>query len=160
MIVNLLSNASKFTPDGGKIGVEANVRADGGICIAVKDTGIGMAPEDIPKALAAFSQLDEGNGRRHDGTGLGLPIVKALIELHRGSLTLESARGVGTTATLHFPAAHLVSIAAQQKSAYNYRCSEIEHYECRHSAISGRIAVHAPTGRFGATLQFRHDWHY
>ena len=81
-------------------------RSDGGMTILVKDEGVGMAAEDIPKALAVFSQVqvDDGNARRHEGTGLGLPIVKSLIELHGGSLTLTSEKGKGTTVRLDFPA--------------------------------------------------------
>jgi two-component system, cell cycle sensor histidine kinase PleC len=62
-----------------------------------------MAPEDIPRALAVFSQVNDGHARTHEGTGLGLPIVKSLIELHSGSLSLLSAKGRGTTAALNFP---------------------------------------------------------
>jgi signal transduction histidine kinase len=103
MVVNLLSNALKFTPPDGRITLSGRRRADGGITIEVADTGAGMDPADIPKALALFSQVDDGLARRHDGTGLGLPIVKALIELHAGSLSVESGKGRGTVVRLDFP---------------------------------------------------------
>lgn len=104
MLVNLVSNAKKFTPTEGTVIVSTYVE-HGSVFIAVTDTGIGMSAEDIPKALAMFSQLDNGLSRKHEGTGLGLPIVKSLMQLHGGSLKLESELGKGTMAELRFPAA-------------------------------------------------------
>ena len=75
----------------------------------VADTGIGIALDDIPKALAPFSQIDGDLNRKYEGTGLGLPLTKALAELHGGSLDLQSAVGVGTTVTVRFPAERIVS---------------------------------------------------
>jgi two-component system cell cycle sensor histidine kinase PleC len=112
MLLNLLSNAMKFTPPGRSIVVSAVVRADRGVTISVADSGIGIAKEDIPKALAAYSQVDNVETRRHDGTGLGLPIVSALMKMHGGSLDLESELGKGTTVSLHFPTAVPVAAAA------------------------------------------------
>ena len=108
ILVNLVTNALKFTPEGKAIALRAYA-ANGRITLLVKDEGVGMAPQDIPRALALFSQVDEGNARRHEGTGLGLPIVKSLMELHGGTLTLTSEKGKGTTATLNFPAARTQS---------------------------------------------------
>jgi PAS domain S-box-containing protein len=102
ILINLMSNAVKFTPPGGKITVSARQR-DGAIVIAVKDTGIGIAPEDTAKALEPFGQIDSEMSRRHEGTGLGLPLSKNLVELHGGSLEIESTLGVGTIVTLVFP---------------------------------------------------------
>jgi signal transduction histidine kinase len=112
MLLNLLSNAMKFSPPGRTIEVRAVRRDDGGVTLAVTDHGIGMAAADIPKALAAYSQVANEETRRHDGTGLGLPIVNALMKLHGGSLELESELGRGTTVSLHFPAAVPVAAAA------------------------------------------------
>jgi signal transduction histidine kinase len=103
MVINLLSNALKFTPAEGQITLALRRRADGGVTIEVADNGAGMDAADIPKALALFSQLDDSLARRHEGTGLGLPIVKSLIELHGGQLSLVSEKGRGTTARLDFP---------------------------------------------------------
>lgn len=103
MVMNLLSNAVKFTALGGAIAASAVLRADGGVTLAVRDSGVGIAKEDIPKALAIYSQVANPQARAHKGTGLGLPIVAALMKLHGGSLTLESELGKGTTASLHFP---------------------------------------------------------
>ena len=105
ILINLLSNAIKFTPLGGEVVVEIKAGPNGATFLIVRDTGIGMAPEDIPTALTPFGQIDASFARRFEGTGLGLPIVKSLIEQHGGELRLTSELGVGTTATAVFPAA-------------------------------------------------------
>ena len=104
MVVNFLSNAVKFTPKGGRIDVGAQLDGDGALIISVTDTGIGMKPDDIPRALSPFRQLENSLGRRYEGTGLGLPLVKALLDLHQGSLAIASELGAGTTASACFPA--------------------------------------------------------
>ncbi len=104
ILINLLTNAVKFTPAGGKVGMEAFVDEDGGLTVKVFDTGIGIAAEDIGKAMAPFLQVDSTLGRKHDGTGLGLPLTKAFAELHDGSFELNSEVGVGTTVIVRFPA--------------------------------------------------------
>jgi signal transduction histidine kinase len=71
--------------------------------IQIADTGIGIAPHDIPKALAQFGQVDGVSNRKYEGTGLGLPLAKGLVELHGGVLDLQSEVGVGTTVTVRFP---------------------------------------------------------
>jgi two-component system cell cycle sensor histidine kinase PleC len=109
MLINLISNALKFTPEDGKITVSAFMREDGGMTVQVRDTGIGMAPEDIPRALQAFTQVDDNLSRRHEGTGLGLAIVKSMMEQHGGQLDLQSAKGEGTTVSLVFPAARVLA---------------------------------------------------
>ena len=103
ILLNLLSNAVKFTPDGGEIGVVMRLTTNDGMEIRVSDTGIGMHPEDIPRALTPFSQVDSRLQRKYEGTGLGLPLSKAFVELHGGTLTLESAPEEGTTAVVYFP---------------------------------------------------------
>jgi signal transduction histidine kinase len=104
ILLNLLSNAVKFTPSGGRITVLARTAAHDVLELAVADTGIGMAPKDIPTALEPFGQVDSTLSRKFQGTGLGLPLVKALAELHGGTLAIDSALGVGTTVTVRFPA--------------------------------------------------------
>ncbi|MDQ7247778.1 PAS domain-containing sensor histidine kinase [Dongia sedimenti] len=103
VVLNFLSNAAKFTPRGGRIEIAARQAPDGGLEISVADTGIGMAPEDIPRALSPFDQLEESWDRRYEGTGLGLPLVNALLTLHQGRLEIASAPGAGTTVTAQFP---------------------------------------------------------
>jgi signal transduction histidine kinase len=103
ILLNLLSNAVKFTLPGGRIALEAWRAANGALVVTVRDTGIGMKAEDIAVAMAPFGQIDSGFGRRYEGTGLGLPLSKALTELHGGTFKLESEPGVGTTVILQFP---------------------------------------------------------
>jgi len=105
MLLNLVSNAIKFTPEGGEIVIEAGREPGGGLALRVRDTGIGMAAEDIPKALEPFGQLDAELARRYPGTGLGLALVQSMIQLHGGRLSIESRKHEGTAVTLHFPAA-------------------------------------------------------
>jgi two-component system cell cycle sensor histidine kinase PleC len=102
-LVNLLSNAVKFTPEGGKIEIRVGRPENGGLSVAVADTGIGISQEDFERVLSPFGQVESAYSGTYEGTGLGLPITKALIELHDGTLTLESAVGVGTTIILSFP---------------------------------------------------------
>lgn len=109
IILNLLSNAVKFTPEGGCIAVDARVENDGCFAISISDTGIGIAAENIPKALSAFSQVENYLTREQPGTGLGLPLVKSLVEAHAGTLGLESELGRGTTATVRFPAERVIA---------------------------------------------------
>ena len=112
ILINLLSNAVKFTPSGGKVITTAWSRPEDGFVFQVADTGIGIAPEDIDKALAPFSQIDSDLSRQSDGTGLGLPLTKALAEAHGGSLDLQSEAGIGTTVTVRFPAERVMPAAA------------------------------------------------
>jgi len=102
VLLNVLSNASKFTPDGGHITVRADA-AGGAIAIAIADDGVGIAPADIPLVLQAFGQVENALSRKHEGTGLGLPLAKSFIELHGGTLSLVSDIGKGTTVTIAFP---------------------------------------------------------
>ncbi len=88
--LNLLSNAVKFTERGGRVTIGAAVLTDGGLSLSVIDTGIGMRSEDIPKAMTPFGQLESTFERRFEGTGLGLPLVQRLVELHGAEFRLES----------------------------------------------------------------------
>jgi len=108
VLTNLLTNAIKFTPEGGRVTLNADMDAAGRMCIKVEDTGIGIAPEDIAIALAPFGQIESALSRKNQGTGLGLPLTKALVELHGGMLDLQSKLGQGTTVTLTFPADRVV----------------------------------------------------
>jgi PAS domain S-box-containing protein len=111
-IINLLSNAVKFTGPGGTVSVHAYIETDGNLAIRVADTGAGIAAEDILRVMEPFGQTDNSLTRQHQGTGLGLPLSKALIELHEGTLVLESELGVGTTVTIRFPAERVRDCAA------------------------------------------------
>jgi two-component system cell cycle sensor histidine kinase PleC len=102
MILNLLSNAVKFTAEGGEVRLSIRCAMGGGTEIAVSDTGVGMTEQDLATALAVYGQVD-GVGSRRTGTGLGLPLTKALAELHGGRLEIVSRKGQGTTATIQLP---------------------------------------------------------
>ncbi|WP_374310621.1 ATP-binding protein [Dongia sp.] len=102
VLVNLIGNALKFTPPGGEIRISGSAIM-GGTEIVVADSGIGMAEADIPRALTVFGQLDNAYARRHDGSGLGLPLAKSLIDLHGGTLTIASKPGQGTRVTIRLP---------------------------------------------------------
>ena len=111
ILINLLSNAVKFTPEGGQVTTIARCMEGGGIEIVVADTGIGIAAEDIPKALLPFKQIDSSLSRKYNGTGLGLPLADSFTRMHGGTLTLESEVGAGTRVVLHFPASRVISQA-------------------------------------------------
>ena len=96
IFTNLISNAIKFTPEGGQVTLEARQLDDGRIAGIVSDTGIGMTQQDIQIALTPFGQVDGGRSRWRDGTGLGLPIAKSLVELHSGEIRVNSVKNEGT----------------------------------------------------------------
>ena len=95
---------------------QARCRPDSGHVFQVIDTGIGIELDDIPKALAPFQQVDSDLNRKYEGTGLGLPLTKALVEQHGGSLDLQSQAGIGTTVTVRFPAERIVQSACGTQS--------------------------------------------
>ncbi len=111
VLVNLLSNGVKFSKAGDTVTVGAHRGAGGGVEMFVRDVGIGMAADDIPKALVPFNQIDQSMTRGYEGTGLGLPICKRLVEAHGGTLRIDSAPGQGTTVTVHLPAERELSMA-------------------------------------------------
>jgi len=113
IILNLLSNAVKFTPRGGGIDVWLDAAADGSLILVVADTGIGIAEEDRERVFEPFFQVNTNLARRHEGTGLGLPLTKRLVELHQGVLSIESAPGKGTTVRVTFPPARVVEGSAR-----------------------------------------------
>jgi signal transduction histidine kinase len=111
VLINLLANAAKFTPQGGAITISFSRDRDQALRITIVDTGIGIAPEDLGNAIAPFRQVDNELGRRYDGTGLGLPLSKAFVELHDGTFSLESQPDKGTTVTICFPRSRLSDVA-------------------------------------------------
>ncbi len=108
VLLNLVSNAVKFTPTGGSVHLDAHVEADGGLLLSVSDTGIGIEAADLPRVFEPFNQLDSSLARRFEGSGLGLHLSRALAEAQGASLTLQSAIGQGTTALLRFPPERLL----------------------------------------------------
>ena len=110
VLTHILSNAVKFTPPTGHIRVSGQVTPEGGIRIAIADSGIGMDPARISSALEPFKQLDGRLSRRFEGVGLGLPLALALTRLHDGTLHVDSEPGKGTTVTLDFPPERVVIV--------------------------------------------------
>lgn len=108
ILLNLMINAIKFSHEGGTVTLRVRALAENGYLFEVIDTGVGMAPADIPKALSKFGQIDGNTSRQDEGTGLGLPITKTLVEMHGGSLELRSEIGAGTMASVRFPAERIV----------------------------------------------------
>ncbi|HEU0258964.1 MAG TPA: HAMP domain-containing sensor histidine kinase, partial [Burkholderiales bacterium] len=102
IVLNLLSNAVKFTPDGGRVSVAAK-KDTTHVEIAVKDTGIGIAPEDQAAVFEEFKQVGRDYTKKAEGTGLGLALTKRFVELHGGDIRLESALGTGSTFTISLP---------------------------------------------------------
>jgi PAS domain S-box-containing protein len=109
MLLNLLSNAMKFTPKGGTITLDVRTTASGEMVFSVSDTGIGVSPDEIPNVLSNFGQTESVYTRRYQGAGIGLPLVKSLIELQGGTLELKSEAGVGTIAAVRFPSERVIS---------------------------------------------------
>jgi two-component system cell cycle sensor histidine kinase PleC len=101
--LNLVSNAVKFTPSGGRVTIAMNITQANGVLLTVKDTGIGIAAKDIDRVLRPFEQVESALSRRHGGTGLGLPYSKKVVEIHGGRLVLSSQVGTGTTVRVELP---------------------------------------------------------
>jgi signal transduction histidine kinase len=116
ILLNLLSNGVKFTPRGGSVTVATAWSGGDRISLQVRDTGIGMSAEDTALALEPFRQIDNSHTRKYQGTGLGLPLVKALTELHGGELKIESTPGSGTTITILLPVAPTMTASALEAS--------------------------------------------
>jgi PAS domain S-box-containing protein len=102
VFLNLLSNAIKFTPEGGRVTLRI-FDLDSSILMQVEDTGIGMEPDEIPVALSRFGQIESTMSRKSQGTGLGLPLVKQLVEMHSGTLVIFSQKGIGTRVDVEIP---------------------------------------------------------
>ncbi|MFT5489517.1 MAG: two-component system cell cycle sensor histidine kinase PleC [Paracoccaceae bacterium] len=103
MLLNLMSNAIKFTSAGGTVDLVATIGPDGGFRFDIRDTGVGIPKEHFDTVLSPFGQVDTAHARDHQGTGLGLPLVKAFIEMHDGRIELKSEVDEGTTVSLFFP---------------------------------------------------------
>lgn len=111
VLLNLLSNAIKFTEPGGTVSLSGVLAEDGTLELIVKDSGIGIAADDMGKVFTPFEQGDGSLTRKYEGTGLGMALVKALVDLHEGKVTLESAVGRGTCVTVRLPSARLRRLA-------------------------------------------------
>lgn len=118
---NIISNAVKFTPQGGKVQIEAVATTDGGVVIDVHDTGVGMTDEEVAVAMTPFGQVDGSRTRWREGAGLGLPIARALIDLHGGRLEIKSRKGEGTTVSILLPSRHSVSASKGRELVFGDR---------------------------------------
>lgn len=118
---NIFSNAIKFTPPDGTVAIKALRTADQGVIVVIRDSGVGMSPEEIEVAMTPFGQVDGGRSRWREGAGLGLPIAKALVELHGGTLYIASQQNEGTEVVITFPGRDTVtaSVAATMYGARN-----------------------------------------
>jgi PAS domain S-box-containing protein len=116
VLLNLLSNAVKFTERGGGVVLSAELDAEQGFRLAVRDSGIGMTPEEIGVALTPFGQVDSSLSRKFQGTGLGLPLTKGLVELHGGDMEIESRKPGGTSVTVRLPAWRTVTAESLAKA--------------------------------------------
>jgi PAS domain S-box-containing protein len=123
MLTSILSNAIKFTPSGGRLKVAVSAGPGQGHTFEISDSGIGMSLEDIPKAMVHFGQIDGRHDKKFAGTGLGLPLAKSLVELHGGSLDLESELGQGTRVTLRFPAGRVLPARRDATCGSGETCS-------------------------------------
>ena len=112
VMLNLLSNSVKFTEPRGCIQIDSMLHTSGDLVLSIRDTGIGIPPEQIERIFQPFEQVSDHLTREHEGTGLGLPIARALMELHGGELVLSSQPGAGTTARLRLPGNRVRSVAA------------------------------------------------
>lgn len=113
---NILSNAVKFTPRGGTVALEARNAPDNTLEINVRDTGIGMNASDIAVALTPFGQVDGSRTRWREGTGLGLPIANALVQMHEGTMAINSVPGQGTQVTITLPSSSQISLAEARET--------------------------------------------
>lgn len=122
VFTNIVSNSVKFTPRGGTVTIEALRTTNGGVAIIIRDTGVGMTAEEISVALTPFGQVDGGKSRWREGTGLGLPIAKALVELHGGTIEIRSNKGHGTEVAIVLPSRNSVaSVKDQHHSSLSAR---------------------------------------
>ena len=121
VLVNLLSNANKFTPDGGRIVLVATTESSRDLTIAIADTGIGMTQEQIAQALKPFTQVQSEYSRQQEGTGLGLTISKSLIELHGGRMVISSTPEVGTMVAFTLPLIAAQTAARNQPKSFLFR---------------------------------------
>ena len=109
ILVNVLDNAVKFTPEGGRVTITATAGETGNVIVRIADTGIGISKSELPRLGERFYRIDKTRSREMGGTGLGLSIVKHLMKAHEGSMEIESTLGKGTTVSLHFPVLQKIS---------------------------------------------------
>jgi two-component system cell cycle sensor histidine kinase PleC len=117
VVLNLLTNAVKFTSAGGVVSIHVEASPSGDVSLVVADTGIGIDPEALPRLCQPFMQADASTSRRYGGSGLGLAISSRLVDLHDGALTISSTLGVGTTVRVTFPSGRVLTLRRQPATA-------------------------------------------
>ncbi len=114
VVLNLLTNAIKFTYPGGHVEITATASRSSGLTLLVKDSGIGIPKEDLDRVLRPFEQVESALARQHGGTGLGLPYSKKIIEIHGGTLTLSSQVDIGTTVRIDLPPTSVLNVQSNR----------------------------------------------
>ncbi|HVS51183.1 MAG TPA: ATP-binding protein [Opitutaceae bacterium] len=153
VLQNLVANAVKFTARGGRVTLNLERHAAGGLALAVSDTGIGIAPGKLPLLFKPFSQIDSSLSRQFGGTGLGLALVERIMKLHGGSVGVRSAPGLGSTFTVQLPASALPAPAAPPAPARSRRVVVVDDDPNQHLLVGdflrrrGFDVVHCDTAR-------------
>lgn len=159
ILVNILSNAIKFTRAGGDVTLSIRYDSASGFTFRIEDNGIGMTPREVEKALLKFGQIDSDLNRKYDGTGLGLPLSRALTELHGGILEIDSAKGEGTTVTVRLPVSRTMSVQRcddspdemtlilRSESPARHSAAESGDNSAEDDAVSGDGPASPPTRR-------------
>lgn len=124
VLLNLTTNAIKFTPEGGKVTVKCEAKS-AGLILKVIDTGIGIAADDLERLATPFEQIDSQHSKQHEGTGLGLALSKSLVELHGGNFKIESQLGVGTTVIFTLPNVPIITKANQEETSVTNEINEL-----------------------------------
>jgi two-component system, cell cycle sensor histidine kinase PleC len=156
VVLNLLSNSIKFTPQGGDIWLKVGWTASGGQYLSVKDNGSGIAEEEIPIVLASFGQGSNSIKSAEQGAGLGLPIAKSLIDMHGGTFTLKSKLRIGTEVIVTFPPERVMSALAPMTEEAAAGCHYLDRrrqaagasktdHECGNRLVTGALASGAQT---------------
>jgi signal transduction histidine kinase len=140
ILVNILSNAIKFTRSGGLVSLRVSHTEPGPFEFHARDNGIGMTPDEVEKALLKFGQIDSDLNRKYNGTGLGLPLSKALTELHGGVLEIDSTKGHGTTVTVRMPAYRVMTVRSADAPACAARASKPTLHQAKKIADSSNAA--------------------
>ena len=138
VFTNLISNSIKFTPAGGNVTIGARALADGGVSVRICDTGLGMTKQEVALALTPFAQVDAGLSRWQEGAGLGLPIAKALVQLHGGTLEINSAKSLGTEVLVTLPSRlHVTGTDRAADLGNNVAATQMRGHEEDHAVHSG-----------------------
>ena len=138
VFANLISNSIKFTPAGGNVAIAARALADGGVSVRICDTGLGMTKQEVALALTPFAQVDAGLSRWQEGAGLGLPIAKALVQLHGGTLEINSAKSLGTEVLVTLPSRlHVTGADRAADLGNNVAATQMRGHEEDHAVHSG-----------------------